>query len=64
MGRWRRETRQPKEAKTKKGVFARSIDSEVDRHANTVKKGTHAILGQKSIFRPGQAQPASDPEFY
>ena len=40
------------------------IDSEFDRHSKTGLKSTHAILGQKSIFRPGQAQPASDPEFY
>ena len=40
------------------------IDSEFVRHAFAVKRYTHAILGQKSIFRPGQAQPASDPEFY
>eukprot|EP01048_Picozoa_sp_COSAG05_P023284 COSAG05_NODE_4975_length_1305_cov_1.472637_2_plen_72_part_01 len=39
------------------------IDSEFEGHAFAVKRYTHAILGQKSIFRPGQAQPASDPEF-
>ena len=40
------------------------IDSEFNGHAKTGLRSTHAILGQKSIFRPGQAQPASDPEFY
>ena len=40
------------------------IDSEFDGHAKTGLRGTHAIFSQKSIFRPGQAQPASDPEFY
>ena len=44
--------------------FFTPIDSEFERHANAVKNGTHAIFSQKSIFRPGQAQPASDPEFY
>ena len=45
------------------GLFT-PIDSEFERHSKTGLKSTHAILGQKSIFRPGQAQPASDPEFY
>ena len=45
------------------GLFT-PIDSELVRHSKTGLRPTHAILGQKSIFRPGQAQPASDPEFY
>ena len=45
------------------GLFT-PIDSEFEWHAKTGLRPTHAILGQKSIFRPGQAQPASDPEFY
>ena len=43
------------------GLFT-PIDSEFEGHAKTGLRPTHAILGQKSIFRPGQAQPASDPE--